>query len=360
MNVSMFRRIALPMLASLGAATAVGLLFALPDWRSGPHWPRVVLLTLMDWWAWGLLVPGVMATVRKLRGASNTAMIIGAHIVAASVFSVAHAWLRAVMAVALAMSPVSTLAPIPFLATVFLGAFFWGLLVYALLVGLAQSYYYQHAVRDVRLHMARMERDYAEARLGALRVQLDPHFLFNALNTISAQISPAPKLARQMIGHLGDLLRASLDSGGRPEITLAEELGFLGHYLAIQRIRFGDSLQVGIHVDADVERALVPNLLMQPLVENAIRHGISPRARGGVITITATRNGDELDIRIQDDGIGLPVGWSIERGHGIGLSITRERVLGLPPGQGRFDVRPRPEGGTEVAIALPCRLAAAP
>lgn len=346
-------------LGALAVSTVVGLVFALPDWGHGNNWPRSVLLTLLDWWSWGLLAPAIMAIDRKLRALPNGGAILAAHLVMGSVFSVAHAFVRSAIAVAMNYAALSVLVPSAFIVSVFSGPYFWGLLVYGLIVGLAQSYHYQRAARDAALGMARMERDYSEARLNALRMQLDPHFLFNALNTISAQIAAQPKQARQMISHLGDLLRASLDSGGRPEITLAEELEFLGHYLAIQTIRFGDSLRVDLHISGDAKLGMVPNLLMQPLVENAIRHGISSRARGGLITITAARNDDLLEIRVLDDGVGLPPGWSLDASRGLGLSITRERVAGLHPRPSRFTVHPGRNGGTEVAIALPYRTAGA-
>jgi sensor histidine kinase YesM len=165
--------------------------------------------------------------------------------------------------------------------------FLWSLLVYCLIVGAWKAHMYHGHYLSAELRMERLERSFSEARLNALRMQLDPHFLFNALNTISAQVAREPKLARKMIEHLGDLLRLSLDSKSRREIPLVEELAFLDHYLAIQKIRFGDALRIKISVSHDTKHALVPNLFMQPLVENAIRHGISPRSGGGEITVTA-------------------------------------------------------------------------
>jgi two-component system, LytTR family, sensor kinase len=202
--------------------------------------------------------------------------------------------------------------------------------------------------------MARLERQFTEARLNALRMQLDPHFLFNALNTISSQVERDPRLARNMIEHLGDLLRLSLDSRDREEIPLAEELAFLDHYLAIQRIRFGDKLKIDVRIDSDVMYAAVPCLFIQPLVENAIRHGISRRSSGGTVVVSARRVENQLEIRVADDGVGLPPGWTLETSAGLGLSLTRDRIAGLyPGGSSRFEVRHRAEGGTEVEIALP-------
>jgi two-component system, LytTR family, sensor kinase len=157
-----------------------------------------------------------------------------------------------------------------------------------------------------------------------------------------------------MIEHLGDLLRLSLDSRDREEIPLAEELAFLDHYLAIQRIRFGDHLKIDIRIDPDVTYAPVPCLFIQPLVENAIRHGISRRASGGTVVVSAERADDVLRIRVIDDGVGLPAGWTLERSTGLGLSLTRDRIAGLYPNGGtRFEVRRRSDGGTEVEIVLP-------
>ena len=189
-------------------------------------------------------------------------------------------------------------------------------------------------------------------------MQLDPHFLFNALNTISSQVERDPRLARTMIEHLGDLLRLSLDARGRQEIPLAEELAFLDHYIAIQKIRFAENLRIEIQIAPEVKYALVPCLIVQPLVENAIRHGISQRASGGTVTVTAERDRNQARIRVLDDGVGLPPGWALEESSGTGLSVTRERILGLHPnGNSRFSVRAREGGGTEVEISLPLRFA---
>ena len=162
-------------------------------------------------------------------------------------------------------------------------------------------------------------------------MQLDPHFLFNALNTISSQVERDPRLARTMIEHLGDLLRLSLDARDRQEIPLAEELAFLDHYIAIQKIRFAENLRIEIQIAPEVKYALVPCLIVQPLVENAIRHGISQRASCGTVTVTAERDRNQVKIRVLDDGVGLPPGWALEESSGTGLSVTRERILGLHP-----------------------------
>jgi len=165
-----------------------------------------------------------------------------------------------------------------------------------------------------------------------------------------------PKLARGMIEHLGDLLRLSLESKDRQEVPLAEEMAFLEHYLAIQKIRFGDHLRIEMQIAPEVKYASVPCFFVQPLVENAIRHGISRRASGGTVIVSARKDGDRLEIRVLDDGVGLPTDWTLENSSGVGLSVTRQRVAGLYlDGETRFAVNRRASGGTEVEISLPLR-----
>lgn len=255
----------------------------------------------------------------------------------------------------------SSLGAKGFLASVFNEGILGKWLVYWVIFGARQTFrYYEHYLES-ESRLERMERSFSQARLNALRMQLDPHFLFNALNTISSQVERDPRLARTMIEHLGDLLRLSLDARARQEIPLAEELAFLDHYVAIQKIRFAENLRIEIQVNPEVKYALVPCLMVQPLVENAIRHGISPRASGGTVTVTAQRGPNQVEIRVADDGVGLPPGWTLETSSGMGLSVTRERIVGLhPDGNSRFSVRPRTGGGTEVEISLPLRFAGEP
>jgi sensor histidine kinase YesM len=163
-----------------------------------------------------------------------------------------------------------------------------------------------------------------------------------------------------MIEHLGDLLRISLESKDKPEVSLAEELWFLEHYLAIQKIRFGNKLRFRTEISSEVRFAQVPSFFIQPLVENAIRHGISRCSAGGTVTVKAEGVDGRLEINVLDDGVGLPVGWSMKSSAGLGLSITSERIAGLHPnGDSRFAVRNRAEGGTVVEISLPLRVTGA-
>jgi two-component sensor histidine kinase len=341
------------------ASTAMGLLFMFPLWSEGMGWKQ----DLAQWWAWGLLVPVITAIDRRLPysgrqiGRRAAAHAFVSLFVTALYVYLFH-FLRVVMGdMRLPGGPHwSILKP----ANVFkigAGWFLWSCLIYWMILGGMQAYRYYERYMSSELQLERLEKSYSQARLNALRMQLDPHFLFNALNTISSHVERDPKLTRLMIEHLGDLLRMSLESKDRQEVPLAEELAFLDHYLAIQKIRFGRRLKVEIDIAPEVRYAQVPSLFLQPLVENAIRHGISPRASGGTVAVTAEPADGKLAIRVSDDGAGLPAGWSLEQSTGLGLSVTRERIAGLyPDGNGSFVIRGREEGGTLVEIVLPLRV----
>jgi two-component system, LytTR family, sensor kinase len=337
------------------AWTAIGLVFALPGMSAGPDSRRAVLGSLAQWWSWGLVAPLIVAADRLLPSSDKQlARRILLHFLLSLPVTAAYIYVFAAMLALFGLEPWTAVYNPQTLIMALRGMFLWSWLVYWLIVGAWQAYQYHGRYLSSELRMVRLERQFTEARLNALRMQLDPHFLFNALNTISSQVERDPRLARSMIEHLGDLLRLSLDSRDREEIPLAEELAFLDHYLAIQRIRFGDQLKIDVRIDPDVMYAPVPCLFIQPLVENAIRHGISRRVAGGTVVVSAHRVNDRLHICVLDDGIGLPPGWTLETSAGRGLSLTRDRIAGrYPDGTSQFVVRRRAEGGTEVEIVLP-------
>ncbi|HEX2780007.1 MAG TPA: histidine kinase [Gemmatimonadaceae bacterium] len=202
---------------------------------------------------------------------------------------------------------------------------------------------------------ARAQDQLAEAQLHSLRLQLQPHFLFNTLNTITALIGSEPRAAERMVSGLSELLRASLRLADEQEVPLARELDHLKLYVDIQQTRFGDRLDVDLDVDPSVRSALVPSLLLQPLVENAIRHGISPRAAGGHIRVRASRDADELQLEVKDDGVGASTRDGAVQREGVGLTNTRERLRRLHGGRHRFAYESRPGSGFAVRIALPFR-----
>jgi signal transduction histidine kinase len=214
----------------------------------------------------------------------------------------------------------------------------------------------------VRADAAQLHAELTGARLDALRRQLDPHFLFNTLNAVSALVERDPRGVRRMIGQLSDLLRHSMDGASLPEIPLRDELELLARYVDIMRVRFEDQLQIETHADPRALGALVPNMILQPLVENAIKHGVEPRGEEGHVEVGATLEGDTLVLTVRDDGPGMPP-WSpapsdelpgSARG-GVGLRNTAARLAQLYGETHRFTVGPAPGGGILAEIRLPYR-----
>ena len=198
-----------------------------------------------------------------------------------------------------------------------------------------------------------LEARLARAQLQSLRLQLHPHFLFNTLNTINALISTDRHAAERVISGLSELLRMSLSSASEQEVTLAKELELLAHYIEIQQIRFQDRLTVTFRIDPDARYALVPNLMLQPLVENAIRHGIAPRAAPGHVVVSAARRGMRLELSVVDDGVGENP--RVDHRDGVGLGNTRARLLSLYGSDHRFEARGASSGGFAVHIEIPYR-----
>ena len=337
--------------------TAVGWIFSLPSLTS-PNYNQSLRMYLTEFWAWGLITPMVIWLDRRLPfSGKELGKRIGAHLIASAVFTVIYFYIFTTMRAVVGVVPWSSIRPAQIFGFSNLGWYLWSWLICGLIVGALQAYRYYERYMNSELQLERLEHSISEARLNALRMQLDPHFLFNALNTISSHVERDPKLTRRMIEHLGDLLRMSLDSKDRQEVPLTEELALLGHYLEIQKIRFGNQLKVVMDVSPDVKYAAVPSMFIQPLVENAIRHGISRRAAGGTVTVHASAKDGRLEVRVLDDGVGLPRGWTLETSEGLGLSITRQRIEGLHPnGASSFVVKNREEGGAVVEVVLPLRL----
>ena len=239
----------------------------------------------------------------------------------------------------------------------FVGNLRTNLIIYALLLFgvMAMDYYRRYLAGEQRA--AQLQTQLAQAQLQALKMQLHPHFLFNTLNAISELVHKEPDTAERMVIQLSDMLRVSLDSIGVQEIPLEQELEFLRRYLDIEETRFRDRLRIRMDVDPETLGAYVPNMILQPLVENAIRHGISPLSRGGSIDIRARRNGETLNLQICDDGRGFPTnGEHASRGNGVGLANTRARLTQLY-GAERFelDVESVPDAGVAVSVTIPLR-----
>jgi LytS/YehU family sensor histidine kinase len=232
------------------------------------------------------------------------------------VFSLGHAWLY--WLVCYADSALS--------ATLF-QRFHSNLITYWAIVAVTAAFDYFAKYRE-------RERELREAQLTLLKSQLHPHFLFNTLHTISAMMHEDLAGADRMVSRLSDLLRLTLEHIGRHEVTLREELEVLKSYFEIERVRFHESLRLAVEVDPEVLDALVPSMILQPLVENSIRHGFGARKYAGSVTVRASRRDDTLVVRVLDDGVGLSVQRASSVQEGLGLANTRRRLENLYPAPG--------------------------
>jgi two-component system, LytTR family, sensor kinase len=360
-----------PTRAGVGAGFAVctlaGLAFAAHWHALGPptSWPALLRETMPPPFVWGALLPFVAWADRRLGAGRGMRTRVLLHV------PLGLGWAAIALAAQVALRPVLG-ASRPASWLTFAAMRFPGeLLTYAAIAGVlvARDYAAQARLREreaaaLGVRAARLEAGLAEARLHALGSQLHPHFLFNALNTVSAYTERNPGTARRLMAQLGQLLRASLDHAVRPEVTLAEELAFLDAYLDIERARFEDRLTVTVRADERALDALIPVFLLQPLVENAIKHGITSRAAAGCVDVDARVRGggsepehDQLVVRVRDDGVGLPAGWRLHEHGGVGLRNAAARLDALYPARHRFRVAPAPGGGVLVEVEVPFRLA---
>ena len=232
------------------------------------------------------------------------------------------------------------------------GAHF-SVITYWSIIALTHALDYYRKFRERERRALQLETRLAQAELDALKMQLHPHFLFNTLNSISVLMGEDVTAARRMLTRLSDLLRTSLDSAGRQEVTLQEELDFLASYLEIERIRFHDRLTVRMDIDPATLPARVPNFILQPLVENAIRHGIAPRAAPGAVEIRAVRENGIVQLQVCDNGTGLRSGNREHIAEGIGLSNTRTRLEQIYGPAHGFDIGQPEDGGFIVTIKIP-------
>ena len=336
------------------AWTAVGLFQAVSELFVSTAWRGVLLDKLFSSWVWAALTPALVWVDRKLAPRQVSLVKSLTLLVLLSIpITLLNTLLTAVL-----LYPFPEVWWSPFRDHEFTVFFFLGgWATYVALVGILQAYRFYNSYMTGQLQLERVEKSLLESRLNALRLHLEPHFLFNTLNAISSEVGENPQSARNMIGDLGALLRRSLDCQDSSEISLVEELSALEHYLSIQKIRFGDRIKIDVDVQPEVRAVMVPSMLLQPLVENAIRHGLEQRTSGGSITISATKAGDELRLSVADDGVGLPHGWRMESSTGHGLRITLERLVASDPEavENCLSIGRGERGGTVAAIHIPLR-----
>ena len=328
--------------------------------RMHHSWWRIAFWQLTAWYAWGCLTPLILRLEQKfpLEGKAWLKSLL-VHLPAGCALAALH--IAAATGLRMLIRPFDVWSDInPFmvqyqaeLRNFFLFDFF----VYWAVVGVGYAFDYRERYRERESLASQLKAQLAEAQLETLKTQLHPHFLFNTLHTISGLVRTGERRAAvNMISGLSDLLRRALDSAREQEVTLREELKFTELYLEIQKVRFSDRLAVRVEVAPETLDALVPNLLLQPLVENAVHHGISLDDAAGAITISAYRADGRLEIRVSDDGPGLESGWRMEESGGIGLANTSERLKHLYGAEHRFDLRNAPAGGMTAAISIPFRV----
>lgn len=319
-----------------------------PDWR----W---VLFNSIDWLLYALLTPFVFRASRRFPLQRPYLLRnIALHVLGALGMCVAWAGLGTLLRLAIFSHQQNSTRQqiwVDFIGWIFITLPF-GVGVYFALVGIQHSFFYFAQAREREIQSARLAAQLTEARLGALRMQLNPHFLFNSLNAITVLVRDHDfAAASQTLELLSDLLRQVLRTDDRHETTLSSELDFLRRYLAIEQVRFSDRLRPFIDADPAVVRAAVPRFLLQPLVENAVRHGIARRADAGRIEVTARREEDQLVLVVRDDGPGLPTTPNSETG--VGLSNTRARLAALYGPHATLHVENAEGGGVKATVHLP-------
>ncbi|HEV2913119.1 MAG TPA: histidine kinase [Pyrinomonadaceae bacterium] len=322
-------------------------------------WWRIAFWQLTVWYAWGCLTPIILGLGRRFPGEGASwlrglLIHLPLSVIVAAVHVAAATYLKMVIEPFDVWSDRHS-----FLfqyRNELRGFFLFDFFVFWAILGVGYAFDYRQRYRDRESLASQLKAQLAQAQLESLKMQLHPHFLFNTLHTIAGLVrSNERQSAVNMIAGLSDLLRRALESADEQEVSLREEVKFTELYLDIQKVRFSDRLTVRMEIDRETRDALVPNLLLQPLVENAIRHGISLNDTAGMIVISSRRAGDMLHISVCDDGPGLQSGWRMEESEGIGLANTSERLKHLYGTQHRFELRNGASGGVTVSLAIPFR-----
>ncbi|HLJ89189.1 MAG TPA: histidine kinase [Candidatus Angelobacter sp.] len=325
-------------------------------------WGKLFVTLLLSMLPWAVATPIILNLSRlyplvQVRPISTWLRHLGTAAVVGFAASGWVAWLET------SLNPwLTTYAPKPFIYY-WLDKFYSQLLSSLLLYGfvLTISYIIDSRERMARhqTETARLNEQLSRAQLSALQRQMEPHFLFNALNAVSGLVREGRNDdAVQMIAGLSDCLRRVLEDCNRQQVPLGEEVEFLQKYLDIQKVRFGSRLQCNVDVAQDLFPAQVPSLILQPMVENAVKHGISKRAKGGEIRIAASRSDGMLVLRIYNDGPSLPPNWE-QAGSGIGIANVRTRLQSLYGDASQLIMRNLEPGGVEVSVSLPFREASA-
>ena len=316
---------------------------------------KLIVLNLALWYVPALLIPAIVWAARRYPfDTGHKVKAVVAHSIGALTFAGVH--FIGMMSIRFLLSADGGKWPsVPwsrFFQMRLLEQLDWSLMVYAVVVGVSHAIAFYHESQERKLKAAQLETRLVEARLKTLEAELHPHFLFNTLHAISTLVHRDPEAADRMISRLSDLLRITFDRTGEPKVTLKEEIDFLQKYLDIEQTRFQDRLTVSVSVDPEGLDGEVPRMILQPLVENAIKHGIAGRNGGNQIHISAGRDGDRLWMQVRDNGVGLQVGTLKALRTGVGLSNTRARLDCLYGRLYRLEFTDR-HGGLSVLIEIP-------
>ncbi|MGH7491520.1 MAG: sensor histidine kinase [bacterium] len=309
-----------------------------------PSWRQALIIAFSDWYAWGIVSPLLLWLNHRVpitRNMKKRHLLV--HLLAAVICST----LKTV--IELQAFRIMTGATRAFTITQLQSNF----LAYLAIAGFICAINFYSKYREHELKASQLEARLVQAQLQALKMQLHPHFLFNTLHAVSTLIHKDPEAADRMLARLSDLLRLTLENAGVQEVALKQELEYLERYLAIEQIRFQDRLTVRMEIDPETLDLFVPNFILQPLVENAVRHGIASRSSPGRIEIFARRDHGELQLQVRDDGAGLRKDQLVSRNHGIGLTNTRARLQQLYGPAHRFEMCNTHEGGVVVTLTIP-------
>ncbi|HEY2971818.1 MAG TPA: histidine kinase [Pyrinomonadaceae bacterium] len=350
----------------LGVWAVLGIIYAGPIYievrAEGMNHPasRVFSWGILTWCAWAPLTPVMVWLARRysLVGSAWKRNVL-VHLPAFLIISAAHSAVATV--VTLTVKPFDHMGSSPdafwprFISRM-QGAFGSDLLVYGAVIGVCYAFDYYRKYRQREFLASQLEAQLAQAQLDSLRTQLHPHFLFNTLNGIVGLVRDNKNdAAVNMLVGLSDLLRRALEHSTQQEVELNEEISFLQLYLSIQQMRFSDRLEIEIDIDPNTACALVPSMILQPLAENALRHGIGRSVASGVVGISSHIENGFLKLIVFDNGAGLPENWQLKTSGGIGLANTAARLQQLYGENHRMEVRNRTEKGVEVVIVIPFR-----
>ena len=327
---------------------------AVMEWRM--TWLLAVRRSFEEWYAWGLLSIPILWLARRFPFNRARAWRWGGfHFLASICFSVAyvaiHSWTLDGQTSVMDGTRFEFRAVFKKLIVYYSQVC---MIIYWFMILVHQGWHFYHRLREREIQSAELQTELVNARLEALRMQINPHFLFNTLHTISSLIHENPEAADRMVARLSELLRVSLDQANTHEIRLEQEIDFLKGYIEIEQTRFADRLSVELKIEPGVEEAFVPCLILQPLVENAIRHGIEPREDMGKVEVEARRDNGRLELRVSDNGSGLETDLASRR-EGIVLSNTRSRLRHLYGEHQMIVLADAPGGGLEVRLSIPYR-----